>query len=60
MATKEYRVNTTGRRNLRLTKEDDGNLHLKIMLNDKRLATLVLPPKEWDKLASYSEGLKRK
>lgn len=61
MPSKEYRVNTEGRRNLRLSKQDDGRYHARIMLGeDKQLAVLVFTQKEWDKLASFSEGLKRK
>lgn len=61
MASKEYRVNTEGRRNLRLSKRDDGSYQARIMLGeDKQLAVLVFPAKEWDKLASFTEGLKRK
>lgn len=61
MPSKEYRVNTTGRRNLRLSKQDDGTYQARVMLGeDRQLAVLVFTQKEWAKLASFSEGLKRK
>jgi hypothetical protein len=62
MPTKDYPVKTTQRRWLALAKLDDGNYQMKVMFGDntKPIATLVFTPTEWTKLASYSEGLKRK
>lgn len=62
MASKDYPVRTTQRRWLALSKLNDGNFQMKVMYGDnmKPIATLVFTPREWAKLASYSEGLKRK
>jgi len=62
MPTKDYPVKTTQLRWLALSKLDDGNYQMKVMLgnNTKPIATMVFTPVEWAKLASYSEGLKRK
>lgn len=61
MPTKDYEIKTEGRRRLLLSKQDDGNYHVKIMLGDnRRLATLVITPSEWKKLVNYSAGLEKK
>lgn len=60
--TKDYTVKTTSSRELRLRKLADGNYQIALYWGrgDRTLATLVVTPAEWAKLASYSEGLKRK
>lgn len=62
MPTGKYAVHTTQRRWLDLEKLPDGNYQMKVMFgnNQNPIATLVFTPQEWAKLASYSEGLKRK
>lgn len=62
LKTKEYVVKTTSTRELHIGKLDDGNYQMRIYWGkgDKTLATLVIPSGEWDKLANFSEGLKRK
>lgn len=62
MPTKDYPVHTTQRRWLALSKLDDSTYQIKVMMGDnlKPIATLVFTSREWDKLASYTEGLKRK
>lgn len=62
MPSKEYIVKTTSTRELHVSKLDDGNYQMRLHWGkgDKTLATLVFTPREWAKLASYSEGLKRK
>jgi hypothetical protein len=62
MPSKEYVVKTTSTRELHISKLDDGNYQVKLYWarGGRDLATLVIPPREWAKLASYSEGLKRK
>ncbi len=64
MATKDYIVQTEGNRQLLLSKQDDGNYQVKIFLNrpegQRTLATLIVTPQEWKKLAAVAEGLKRK
>lgn len=62
MASKEYEVNAEGTRKLYLSKLDDGNFQIRLhwAKGNKDLATLVFTPVEWKKLASFSEGLKRK
>lgn len=63
--TKEYIVKASGEnesRELRLKKLADGSYQLKVYWGrrDRTLATLNFSETEWAKLASYSEGLKRK
>ena len=60
--SKEYVVKTTSSRELRLKKLADSNYQVALYWGrgDKTLATLVITPAEWAKLASYTEGLKRK
>jgi hypothetical protein len=62
MPSKEYVVKTTSTRELHISKLDDGNYQVKLYWGKggRDLATLVIPPREWNKLASVSEGLKRK
>lgn len=62
MPSKEYVVKTTSTRELHLSKLDDGNFQARLYWGKggRDLATLVFTPGEWKKLASYSEGLKRK
>lgn len=62
MASKEYVVKTTSTRELHISKLDDGTYQMKLYWGrgNRDLATLVFTQKEWDKLASFSEGLKRK
>lgn len=62
MASKDYPVKTTQRRWLALSKLDDGTYQVKVMFADdaKPIATMIFTAAEWNKLASYSEGLKRK
>lgn len=60
--SKEYTVKTTSSRELHIKKLADGNFQMKLYWGrgNQDLATLVFTPAEWVKLASYSEGLKRK
>ncbi len=60
--SKEYIIKTTSSRELRLRKLADGNYQVALYWGkgDRTLATLIIEPAEWAKLASYSEGLKRK
>lgn len=60
--SKEYVVKTTSSRELRLKKLADGNYQIALYWGrgDKTLATLVFTPEQWNALASFSEGLKRK
>lgn len=60
--TNDYPVRTTQRRWLALAKLDDGTYQVKVMFgnNEKPIATMIFTQREWDKLASFSEGLKRK
>jgi hypothetical protein len=62
MPVGKYAVHTTQRRWLDLSKTPEGNYEMRVMFadNTKPIATLVFTPAEWAKLASYSEGLKRK
>lgn len=62
MPSKEYEVNAEGTRKLYLSKLDDGNYQIRLYWakGNRDLATMVFTPDEWKKLASYSEGLKRK
>ena len=62
MPSKDYPVKTTQRRWLALSKLDDGTYQMKVMFGDseKPIATMVFTQREWDKLAIYSEVLKRK
>jgi hypothetical protein len=62
MPTKDYVVQTEGRRQLQLNKQDDGKYQVKVFLAgpDKTLATLVIEQKEFEKLANYSTGLLKK
>lgn len=63
--TKEYIVKAAGdneSRELRFNKLSNGNYQLKVHWGrrDRTLATLNFTPREWAKLASFAEGLKRK
>lgn len=60
--TKDYVVKTTSSRELRLKKLADGNYQIALYWGrgNRTLATLVLTPDQWNALASFSEGLKRK
>jgi len=62
MPSKEYEVSAEGTRKLYLSKLDDGNYQVRLHWGKggRDLATLVFTPAEWKKLASYSEGLKKK
>lgn len=62
LKSKEYVIKTTSTRELHIGKLDDGNYQMRIYWGkgDRTLATLVLTPEEWAKLANFSEGLKRK
>lgn len=62
MATKDYIVQTQGRRQLQLNKQDDGTYRVKLFLKgpNKTLATLVIEQAEMEKLANYSAGLLKK
>jgi hypothetical protein len=62
MATKDYKIQATGRRQLLLNKQSDGTYQVKVFLAgpDKTLATLVVSEGEMKKLANYSAGLLKK
>lgn len=62
MPSKEYVVKTTSTRELHISKLDSGEYQIKLYWGrgKRDLATLVLKPREWNKLANYAEGLKRK
>lgn len=60
--SKEYVIKTTSTRELHIKKLADGNYQARLYWakGDKDLATLVLEPGEWKKLANYSAGLLKK
>lgn len=63
--TSDYIVKASGEnesRELRLAKMDDGTYQIRLHWGrgDRDLATLNFAPDQWDRLASFSEGLKRK
>ena len=62
MPSKEYVIKSNSTRELHLSKLDDGNYQMRVYWSkgNRDLATLIFTPEEWKKLASYSEGLKRK
>lgn len=62
MPTKDYVIKTTSTRELKLRKLDDGNYEVRLYWakGDKDLATLIVEPGEWKKLANYSAGLLKK
>jgi hypothetical protein len=62
MPTKDYMVQTQGRRQLLLNKQDDGTYQVKIFLAgpDKLLATMVLERGEFKRLRDTATGLMKK
>jgi hypothetical protein len=62
MPTKDYIIQTQGRRQLQLNKQDDGTYQVKVFLAGpgKTLATLIVTEAEMKKLANYSAGLLKK
>lgn len=62
MPTKDYIIKSTSTRELKLRKLDDGNYEVRLYWGkgDKDLATLIVEPKEFAKLANYSAGLLKK
>lgn len=62
LKTGVYTVKTTSTRELHLGKLDDGTYQIKIHWGkgNRDLATLVFTEREWTRLASFAEGLKRK
>ena len=62
MPSRDYIVKTQGRRELQINKQDDGNYQVKLFLRgpDKTLATLIIEPKEFKRLADTAAGLLKK
>lgn len=62
LVTKEYKVQTEGRRQLWMSKRDDGKYQVVVYLTEReqRLATLVLEPAEFKRLRDTADGLLKK
>ena len=53
-------VKAIGRRWLDFSRERDGNYRMDYMLVERRIATLIFPPKEFDKIIAFYKASKTK